>query len=118
VRFVYVLGCGAIVFQLLVWLIPNIIGDAIAVSVVGLLIGPIYPCGQSLFSKLLPGRIQTTGFSFISGAGSSGGAIAPFITGLLAQAIGIFALHPVCIVLLVGMLGCWAGLPKTRHRSE
>ncbi|CZR50442.1 related to MFS efflux transporter [Phialocephala subalpina] len=117
-NFVYVFGCGAIAFQLLVWLVPNVIGDAIAVSIVGLLLGPIYPCGQSALSKLLPSRIQMASFSFISGAGSSGGAVAPFIIGLLAQAVGIFALHPICVALLVGMLGCWAGLPKARHRNE
>ncbi|KAF8850346.1 hypothetical protein BDZ45DRAFT_751854 [Acephala macrosclerotiorum] len=55
--FVYLLGCSAIGFQLLVWLIPNVIGDAIVVSIVGLLLGPIYPCGQSMLSKLLPNRI-------------------------------------------------------------
>lgn len=71
-----------------------------------------------MLSKLLPSRIQMAGFSFISGAGSSVGAVAPFIIGLLAEAVGIFALHPICVVLLVGMLGSWAGLPKVKRRSE
>jgi len=55
---------------------------------------------------------------FISSAGSSGGAIAPFLTGLLAQTSGTYVLHPVCIGLFVLMLGCWFSLPKVPKRQE
>lgn len=35
-RAVYGMVVGAAVFELLVWLVPNVIGDAVAVSIVGL----------------------------------------------------------------------------------
>jgi fucose permease len=35
-RFVYGMAVGSAVFELLVWQIPNVIGDAVAVSIVGL----------------------------------------------------------------------------------
>jgi fucose permease len=117
-RFVYGLGVGAIAFQTLVWLIPNIIGDAVAVAFIGLLLGPVSPCCMVLFLRLLPKRLQTTSISFVSSAGSSGGAVAPFLTGLLAQAVGTYVLHPVCIGLFVVMLGCWFLLPKVERREE
>ncbi|KAJ9669514.1 hypothetical protein H2201_000381 [Coniosporium apollinis] len=117
-RFVYGLGLGAIVFQLLVWLVPNVIGNAVAVSIVGLLLGPIYPCAQTIFVKLLPHNIQTTSIGFISSAGSSGGAVVPFTTGLLAQAVGTYVLHPVAIAFFVIMLACCFGLPNVRKREE
>ncbi|TKA72005.1 hypothetical protein B0A49_04151 [Cryomyces minteri] len=116
--FVYLLIAGAMAFQLLAWLIPNVIGDAVAVSILGLLLGPIYPCAQTIFTRLLPRRIQMTSISFISSAGSSGGAVAPFTTGLLAQAVGTFVLHPICIGLFVVMQCCWFGLPRVRKRTE
>lgn len=106
------------VFQLLAWLVPNIITNAVAVSILGLLLGPVYPCGQTIFTKLLPRHVQTTAIGFIAGAGSSGGAVAPFTTGILAQAVGTYVLHPVCIGLYVVMLACWFGLPKVRKRTE
>jgi fucose permease len=59
-----------------------------------------------------------TAISFISSAGSSGGAVAPFTTGLLAQAVGTFVLHPICIGLFIVMMLCWFGLPKLEKRSE
>ena len=118
-RFVYILGAGSIAFQLLVWFIPNVVGDAVAVAFLGLILGPIYPCASTTFTKLLPMDIQMTAYSFIASAGSSGGAVAPFLTGLLAQAVGdTSVLHPICIGLFVVMLGCWIGLPKKFKRSE
>ncbi|KAG9957755.1 MFS general substrate transporter, partial [Aureobasidium melanogenum] len=98
-RFVYILTVLSIAFQLLVWLIPNIVGEAVAVSLLGLLLGPVYPCATTIFTRLLDRDVQMTAISFVSSAGSSGGAVAPFLTGLLAQAVGTFVLHPICIAL-------------------
>jgi fucose permease len=49
--FVYGLIVGATAFQLLVWLVPNIVGEAVAVSIVGLLLGPVYPCSAAVFMR-------------------------------------------------------------------
>ena len=48
------LVAGAAAFQLIVWLVPNVIGDAVSVSIVGLLLGPIYPCEYD--ARVLPIR--------------------------------------------------------------
>lgn len=50
--------------------------------------------------------------------GSSGGAVAPFFTGLLAQSVGTYVLHPICIGLYGVMLVGWALMPKVSKRSE
>jgi fucose permease len=105
-------------FQLLGWLVPNVITNAVAVSILGLLLGPVYPCANSYFMRLLPRSTQTSAMGFIASAGSSGGAVAPFTTGILAQAVGTYVLHPVCLALYVVMLGGWIALPKIRKRTE
>ncbi|KAL1857291.1 hypothetical protein Plec18167_004769 [Paecilomyces lecythidis] len=115
--FVIMAIAGALGFQLIVWLVPNLIGEAVAVAIVGLLLGPIFPCAAAVFTKLLPRNIQMSSLSFISALGSSGGAVAPFATGLLAQKVGTFVLHPICIGLFVAMEGCWGVLPKIRKRT-
>jgi fucose permease len=117
-RFLYGLGIGAIAFQLLVWLVPNVIGDAVAVGIIGLLLGPVAPISTVMFVRLLPRRIQTTGVSFISSAGSSGGAVVPLLTGLTAQVSGTWVLHPICIGFFVLMLLCWLALPPIDKREE
>lgn len=109
---------GASAFQVLVWKIPNVVGDAVAVSIVGLLLGPIYPCATAVVSRLVGRRLQMSSLAAVSALGSSGGAVAPFFTGLLAQQVGTWVLHPICISLFAGMLLCWGGLPTVRKRSE
>jgi fucose permease len=115
---VFVLTLCAIIFQLLAWFIPNIIGQAVAVAIIGLILGPVYPCGALVFSKLLPRNIQTTSLSFISAMGSSGGAFFPFVTGLLAQHLGTVVLHPICLVLYAVMFVSWCCLPRTVKRTD
>lgn len=108
----------SVVFQLLVWFVPNIIGDAVAVSILGLLLGPVYPCIVVVFTKLMDRRLQMSSMSLIYGAGSSGGAVAPFATGMGAQIVGTWVLHPVCIGLFVVMETSWFLLPRIRKRTE
>ena len=114
---VFLLTLGAAAFQLLVWLVPNVIGEAVAVSIVGLLLGPIYPCATAVYSKLIPHRLQVSSLAAISALGSSGGAVAPFFTGLLAQEVGTWVLHPICIGLFAGMVGCWLSLPRISKKT-
>ena len=102
----------------IVWQVPNVIGDAISVAIIGLLLGPIYPCATTIFSRLLPHSLQNTAIAFISSAGSSGGALAPFATGLIAKSCGTWVLHPICVALYVVMMGCWSSLPKVDKRTE
>lgn len=112
------LTLGAAAFQILVWRVPNVIGEAVAVSLVGLLLGPVYPCATAVFSRLVPRRLQTSCLAVVSALGSSGAAVAPFFTGLLAQAAGTWVLHPICIGLFALMVLCWGGLPRVSKRRE
>ena len=115
---VFLLILGTAACQLLVWLVPNIIGEAVAVSIVGLLLGPVYPSATVVFSRLLGRKLQMSSLSFIGAMGSSGGAVAPFMTGLVAQKAGTWVLHPICIGLFGVMAACWAGLDKMEKRME
>jgi len=116
--FVYAMVVGAGIFELLVWWVPNVVGDAVAVAIVGLMLGPVYPCATVIFSRAIGRKDQVSSLSVISAFGSSGGAIAPFTTGILAQAVGTFVMHPIAIALFVVMLGCWFKLPTPRKRTE
>ncbi|KAL4971996.1 major facilitator superfamily domain-containing protein [Aspergillus desertorum] len=109
---------GSIAFQLLTWLVPNIVGEAVAVGGLGLLLGPIFPCSTAVFAQLLPRKIQLVSLSFVSALGSSGGAVFPFLTGILAQTRGPVVLHPVSLCLYGVMLAGWVALPRVEKRSE
>ena len=116
--FVYAMIAGAAAFELLVWLVPNVIGDAVALGIVGLLLGPIYPCAMVIFSRAISKKDQVSSLGVISAFGSSGGAVAPFTTGILAQAVGTFVLNPIAIGLFGVMMICWVCLPNVRKRTE
>jgi len=116
---VVALVAGSVAFQLLAWLVPNVVGDAVAVAILGFLLGPIYPCSMNVFSRLLPKNIQMSSLSIISAVGSSGGAVVPFITGISAQQVGTFILHPIAIGCYVLMETSWLTLPRIKkHSSE
>ena len=118
--FVYGLTIGAAAFQILFWWVPGTAGGIASLAIIGLLLGPIYPCAAAVFARNLPreGGLQISGLSVISAFGSSGGAVAPFTTGLLAQAVGTFVLHPVALGLFCVMTATWWGQPKGRKRTE
>ncbi|CAK7563408.1 MAG: hypothetical protein SEPTF4163_001277 [Sporothrix epigloea] len=116
--FVYILVAGSTVFELLVWFVPNIIGDAFAVSIVGLLLGPVYPCAAGMMMRGMSRKERVLGMSVMAAFGSAGGAAAPFITGVLAQAVGTFVLHPIVIGLFAGMSIAWYFLPAERKSRE
>jgi hypothetical protein len=45
--------------ELVIWLVPSLIGDAVAISVLGVLLGPIYPLCINHARRVLPERILT-----------------------------------------------------------
>ncbi|TLD08075.1 hypothetical protein PspLS_10572 [Pyricularia sp. CBS 133598] len=118
VRFVFVCTFGSAVFEALVWAVPNVIGNAVSVSIVGLLLGPVFPCGVAVWLRLMGRRERLSGMGVITAFGSSGGAAAPFTTGLLAQVAGTFVLHPIAIGLFGVMAVCWWWLTRERKRVE
>lgn len=115
---VFLLIAGAAACQLLVWLIPNIIGNAVAEAIVGVFLGPVYPCATGVFSKLLPRSIQIVSLSFTTSMGSSGGAVVPLITGLMSQSLSTVVLHPIVLISFAAMTVAWAFLPRLGKRTE
>lgn len=83
--------------ELVVWFVPSLISGAIAVSFVGVLLGPIYPIVINHSSKILPPRLLTGCIGWISGFGQAGSAVIPFITGALASSRGIASLQPLFV---------------------
>ena len=108
----------ALMLELLIWFAPSIPGDSVAVAFSGLLLGPMYPSAVHIFQRLIPRKMQISSLSLIGSVGSSGAAVAPFMTGILAQHVGTYILHPICIGLFVCMAFSWWSLPKPEKSSE
>ncbi|RDW71797.1 hypothetical protein BP5796_07831 [Coleophoma crateriformis] len=85
---VFIMTIGALAIEFLVWFLPSVAGSAVAVSLSGLLLGPISPSAIHIFQRLIPRKDQLAALSVIGSVGTSGGAVAPFVTGMLAQSFG------------------------------
>ncbi|CUM65975.1 uncharacterized protein PRCAT00003629001 [Priceomyces carsonii] len=115
-RSVIVCSLLAIGFVILTWVIPNITVASICVSLAGLFIGPSYPLLVTICSQVLPRKIQVVSMTIMTAFGSSGGAIFPFVVGLISQRAGSFVVLPVFIALYSSMLFLWICLPNVERR--
>ena len=80
--------------QLITWFVPSVVGDAIAVSLIGLLLGPMSPLVMANSRKIIPEWLVTASISFMVGIGQSGSAILPFAIGAIVGKWGIESLQP------------------------
>lgn len=80
--------------EFVVWFVPSLIGDAVAVSFVGMLLGPVYPIVMNHSGRILPPWLLTGCIGWIAGFGQAGSAFFPFLTGALASREGIKSLQP------------------------
>lgn len=80
--------------ELVVWLVPSLVGGAVAVSIVGLLLGPMYPIAMNQAGRVLPKWLLTGSIGWIAGFGQAGSAAIPFITGAISSKHGIKSLQP------------------------
>ena len=89
--------------ELIVWQVPRLVGDAVAVSFVGFFLGPIFPIAMNHAGRILPPELISGSVSWMASFGSAGGAVFPFITGAIASGTSINSLQPL-LVLSYGML--------------
>lgn len=110
----------SIILVALTWAVPNVIADAILVSIAGIFIGPNYPLmvAFTTIDGLLPRKIQVISMTIMTAFGSSGGALFPFLVGLLNQAAGTFVVLPVFLGLYVAMVFLWLALPNLERRQR
>ncbi|KAI0052068.1 MFS general substrate transporter [Auriscalpium vulgare] len=108
----------AIALELVVWLVPSLIGGAVAVSVVGVLLGPIYPIVMNESGRILPRWLLTGSIGWIAGFGQTGSAALPFMTGAIASKAGIKSLQPLLVAMMALLLVLWALVPKGHSRAD
>ncbi|OWB71320.1 hypothetical protein B5S31_g1006 [[Candida] boidinii] len=111
-RGVFLLSLCAIASAILAWVIPIIIVEAVFISICGIFIGPIYPLMITVAVRILPRKIQIVSLTIMTAFGSSGGALFPFLVGIISQFAGTYIVFPVFIALFTAMLFLWYLLPN------
>ncbi|EMR71561.1 putative mfs transporter protein [Eutypa lata UCREL1] len=117
-RMLLIYSVICVCLQLVFWLQPNIVGSAVALSLMGFFFGPFFATGMSVASKLFPKESQTTALGFIFVLAQAGGALFPSITGLIATGAGVAVLQPIVLALIIAGGVCWWLVPKVPSRTE
>jgi fucose permease len=104
--------------ELIFWLVPQFYVSAVAVSLQGFLLGPLFPAAIVAATKLLPRHLHVSAIGFAAAFGGSGAAIFPFVVGVIAQAKGVQVLQPVVLALLGVILVLWLCLPRIHRKEE
>ena len=84
-------------FQLIVWLVPSFIAAAISVSIIGIVLGPMYPIAIHHTTRVLPHHLVSGTVGWMSAFGQAGSALLPFVTGTMAAQLGLQSLQPLCV---------------------
>jgi len=115
---IFVYALLALCLELVVWFVPSLIGGAVAVSLVGVLLGPIYPIVMNEAGRILPRWLLTGCIGWIAGFGQTGSAILPFMTGAIASKTGIKSLQPLLVSMMGLLVVLWACVPKGHQRQD
>ncbi|KAJ7927608.1 MFS general substrate transporter [Mycena leptocephala] len=110
-RVLYIYAALAISLELVVWFVPSLIGDAVTVSLIGVLLGPIYPIVMNHAGRVVPRWLLSGSIGWIAGFGQTGSAILPFVTGAIASKTGIRTLQPFLISMMAMLPILWALVP-------
>jgi len=99
-------------FGLILWLVPHFYASAVAVSLQGFFLGPLFPAAVVVTTKLLPKHLHVSSIGFAAAFGGGGAAALPFAVGAIAQAKGVQVLQPFILGLSGWILLLWLGLPR------
>jgi fucose permease len=84
-------------FQLIVWLVPSFTASAISVSIMGFLLGPLFPTGLNHTARVLPRHLVNGTVGWISAFSAGGNALLSILTGEMVSRLGIESLQPLCV---------------------
>ncbi|KAF7326923.1 MFS domain-containing protein [Mycena venus] len=114
-RVLYLYIALAIGLELVVWFVPSLIGGAVAVALIGVFLGPMYPIVMNHAGRVVPRWLLSGSVGWIAGMGQAGSAVLPFITGAIASKTGIRALQPLLISMMALFPILWAFVPSSRR---
>ncbi|KAI6103305.1 MFS general substrate transporter [Pisolithus croceorrhizus] len=104
--------------ELAVWFVPSLVGGAIAVCMIGILLGPMYPIAMNHARRVLPRWLLTVSIGWIAGCGQAGSALLPFMTGAIASKSGIGILQPLLVSMMAFMTSIWILVPSSTRRED
>jgi fucose permease len=97
----------AIALEVIFAVFPSVKVSIVLATGLGFIMGPLFPSGIVLLTRLLPKQMHVAAVSFVASVGQIGGALLPFIIGATVQGLGIQMFKYVVVVQLGVALGIW-----------
>ncbi|TFK20148.1 MFS general substrate transporter [Coprinopsis marcescibilis] len=112
ISFLHALVFVALAMQLVIWFVDIVPVNAVALVIIGLVFGPMFPASMNMANDIIPADQRLISMAIVSAGSSLGCAIFPFATGVILNSKGLHTL-PYCNVALTGaLLIFWACLPS------
>jgi fucose permease len=97
--------------------LPSPISSVVLMTMLGSIMGPFFPSGVVVLTRLLPGELHVAAVSFVSSLGQVGGAFLPFAIGAVIQSLGIGVFRYAILAQTVLALVVWVAFARVRPRT-
>jgi fucose permease len=102
------------VLEVLFAVLSSPIASVVLMTLLGFVMGPLFPSGVVVLTRLLPGELHIAAVSFVSSLGQVGGAFLPFAIGAVVQSLGIGVFRYAILLQTVLSLGVWLAFARVR----
>jgi fucose permease len=86
----------------------------VLMTLLGFVMGPLFPSGVVVLTSLLPGELHVAAVSFVASLGQVGGAFLPFAIGAVVQGLGIGVFRFAILGEIVLALFVWVAFARLR----
>jgi len=104
----------AIGLEVLFAVLSSPVGLVVVMTGLGFVLGPMFPSGVVVLTRLLPAKLHISAVSFVASLGQVGGAFLPFAIGAVVQSLGIGVFRIAILVQTVLALAVWIGYARLR----
>ena len=88
--------------------------SVVLMTLLGFVMGPMFPSGVVILTRLLPGELHVAAVSFVASLGQVGGAFLPFAIGAVVQGLGIGVFRYAILVQTTLALLMWVAFARLR----
>lgn len=107
IRMTYVCLVGVMAGCLLSWLAPVGAVAGAGFLLLGFFLGPLFPTAMAVVPELTESRLVPTAIGVMNGMSVIGGALLPWLAGVIAQGAGVGTLMPYALALGLLQLVLW-----------
>jgi fucose permease len=105
---------SAIAFEALFAVFRSPEASLVFMTVLGFVMGPLFPSGVVVLTRLLPAELHVAAVSFVASLGQIGGAFLPFVIGAVVQGLGIGVFRFAILSETLLALLVWLAFAKLR----